>query len=126
MEAHCRKLGQEKTAELWGGRGISRVYERSLSLLLLLVEVLTGKRFRARLSFGRNENAVADQQAGVLKARNAACSPKQPPAKRPAVCGVGVASCAMCVYVSCLVLSINLIHCGNEFRNSVPVRTLGL
>ena len=26
----------------------------------------------------------------------------------------------------CLVLSINLIHCGNEFRNSVPVRTLGL
>ena len=28
--------------------------------------------------------------------------------------------------VSCLVLSINLIHCGNEFRNSVPVRTLGL
>ena len=27
---------------------------------------------------------------------------------------------------SCLVLSINLIHCGNEFRNSVPVRTLGL
>ena len=28
--------------------------------------------------------------------------------------------------LSCLVLSINLIHCGNEFRNSVPVRTLGL
>ena len=27
---------------------------------------------------------------------------------------------------SCLVLSINLIHCGNEFRNSVPVRTFGL
>ena len=26
----------------------------------------------------------------------------------------------------CLVLSSNLIHCGNEFRNSVPVRTLGL
>ena len=25
-----------------------------------------------------------------------------------------------------LVLSINLIHCGNEFRNSVPVRALGL
>ena len=24
---------------------------------------------------------------------------------------------------SCLVLSINLIHCGNEFQNSVPVRT---
>ena len=22
--------------------------------------------------------------------------------------------------LSCLVLSINLIHCGNEFRNSVP------
>ena len=30
------------------------------------------------------------------------------------------------VRVLCLVLSINLIHCGNEFRNSVPVRTLGL
>ena len=28
--------------------------------------------------------------------------------------------------LSCLVLSINLIHCGNEFRNSVPVQTLGL
>ena len=23
---------------------------------------------------------------------------------------------------SCLVLSINLIHCGNEFRNSVPTQ----
>ena len=30
------------------------------------------------------------------------------------------------ISLSCLVLSINLIHCGNEFRNSVPVRTLGL
>ena len=27
---------------------------------------------------------------------------------------------------SCLVLSISLKHCGNEFRNSVPVRTSGL
>ena len=25
-----------------------------------------------------------------------------------------------------LVLSINYIHCGNQFRNSVPVRTLSL
>ena len=26
----------------------------------------------------------------------------------------------------CLVLSINLIHCGNEFRNSVPGRSLSV
>ena len=37
---------------------------------------------------------------------------------------VGSSSCAAALScsVSC-VLSINLIHCGNEFRNSVPVRT---
>jgi hypothetical protein len=26
--------------------------------------------------------------------------------------------------LSCLVLSINLVHCGNEFRNSVPTNIL--
>ena len=30
------------------------------------------------------------------------------------------------VVLNGLVLSIYLIHCGNEFRNSVPVRALGL
>ena len=35
------------------------------------------------------------------------------------ICGCSVRGNAL---RSCLVLSINLIHCGNEFRNSAPVR----
>ena len=40
--------------------------------------------------------------------------------------GIRRSSSAVLDVLSCLVLSIDLAHCGNEFRNSAPVRTLGL